>query len=81
MSGGFKSAGPDGYILFATGQTIAVPGEVFSKAGESTELSPYNLQKKEAPISLLRSAPSSLEVVSRVRSPTYMAGTTKTGLE
>lgn len=81
MSGGFEGSDPDGNVLFATGHTVAVPGEVFLRAGESTELSPYNLLEKEAPMALLRSNPSALKVVFRVRSLTYMDGTAEADLE
>lgn len=82
MSGGFEGSDADGNVLFATGHTNAVPGDVFLRAGESTEISPYNLQEKEAPMALLRSAdPSALKVVFRVRSLTYMDGTAEADLE
>lgn len=81
MSGGFEGSDPDGTVLFATGQTIAVPGEIFLKAGESVELSPYNLLEKEASMKRLRTDPTSMQVIFRVRSLSYMDGTEETGLE
>jgi|GEM_PF-1748069 len=80
-SGGFEGTDTDGNTLFVPGQTIGVPGEVFLKAGESIELSPYNLQEKEAPLNLLRTDPTSRQVVFRARSLSYLDGTVETELE
>ncbi len=81
ISGGFEGTDADGSTLFFTGHTIAISGEVFLKAGASTEIAPFNLQEKEVPTNLLRTNPGALKVVFRVRSLSYMDGTVETGLE
>ena len=81
ISGSFEGVDADGNMLFATGQTNAVPGEAFLRAGESIVMTPYNLQTKEPTMTLLKTQPDSVQVTFKARSLTYMDGSHEPGLE
>ncbi len=66
---------PDGEYVAGTGQTNAVPGQVFLAAGKSLELAPYGFNRKPELMTTLRTNPESLRFFFEVREITYMEST------
>ena len=80
LSGGFVIEDPEGNYLFSTGQTEAVPGVQFLGAGESREMVPFGLKRREALMEQLRTDPSGLRFYFEARSITYMDGSKESSL-
>lgn len=80
LRGGFQLKDSEGNFLFASGYTSAVPGDVVVKAGETIQLVPYGLNRKEALMKQLTEEPEKLQFFFSAQSITYMDGTKESKL-
>jgi hypothetical protein len=81
IRGGFVVEDRAGETVFSSGQTEAVPGAVFLASGQSREMAPFGLNRREKLMAILRTRPEELKFFFEARSITYMDGSKESRLE